>query len=331
MIFSGHCYRLDKSAHLWEEFVMILRQVLELFDLLDTPSANGKQITDLLKERGAHEVTVETVTSEKGSTDCITVLIKGSNGKSSGGSAPTLGIIGRLGGLGARPELTGFVSDGDGALAALSAGLKLAEMNKNGDVLKGDILVATHICPDAPTQDHYPVPFMDSSIDMQTNNEKEVDPRMDAIISIDTTKGNKVINTNGFAISPTIKSGYILEVSDDLLDVMTRVTGKLPYVFPVSQQDITPYGNDLHHLNSILQPATATDAPVVGVAITTEQPVAGCATGASHPLDVESAARFAVEVAKDYGEGKISFYNEQEYAHLLKLYGKMKVFQTFGK
>ena len=200
-------------------------------------------------------------------------------------------------------------------------------MNKNGDVLKGDILVATHICPDAPTQDHYPVPFMDSSIDMQTNNEKEVDPRMDAIISIDTTKGNKVINTNGFAISPTIKSGYILEVSDDLLDVMTRVTGKLPYVFPVSQQDITPYGNDLHHLNSILQPATATDAPVVGVAITTEQPVAGCATGASHPLDVESAARFAVEVAKDYGEGKISFYNEQEYAHLLELYGEMKVFQ----
>ena len=51
---------------------MILRQVLELFDLLDTPAANGKQITELLKERGAHEVTVETVTSEKGSTDCIT-------------------------------------------------------------------------------------------------------------------------------------------------------------------------------------------------------------------------------------------------------------------
>ena len=310
---------------------MILRQVLELFDLLDTPAANGKQITELLKERGAHEVTVETVTSEKGSTDCITVLIKGSDGKSSGGSTPTLGIIGRLGGLGARPELTGIVSDGDGALAALSAGLKLAEMNKNGDVLKGDILVATHICPDAPTQEHYPVPFMDSPIDMQTNNEKEVDPRMDAIISIDTTKGNKVINTNGFAISPTIKSGYILEVSDDLLDVMTRVTGKLPHVFPVSQQDITPYGNDLHHLNSILQPATATDAPVVGVAITTEQPVAGCATGASHPLDVESAARFAVEVAKGYGEGKIFFYSEQEYAHLLELYGEMKVFQTFGR
>ena len=66
------------------------------------------------------------------------------------------------------------------------------------------------------------------------------------------------------------------------MDVMTRVTGKLPAIFPVAQQDITPYGNDLHHLNSILQPATSTNAPVVGVAITTEQPVAGCATGACH-------------------------------------------------
>ena len=73
------------------------------------------------------------------------------------------------------------------------------------------------------------------------------------------------------------------------MDVMTRVTGKLPAIFPCAQQDITPYGNDLHHLNSILQPATATNAPVVGVAITTEQPVAGCATGASHPEDVEVA------------------------------------------
>lgn len=310
---------------------MLIRQVIELFDLLDTPEANGTTITNLLKERGAAEVTVETVTGEEGSTDCITALIKGKNGKSAGGTAPTLGIIGRLGGLGARPEVTGFVSDGDGALAALSAGLKLAEMNRNGDVLEGDVLIATHICPDAPTQEHFPVPFMGSPIDMTTNNEKEVLPEMDAIISIDTTKGNRVINVNGFALSPTIKEGYILEVSNDLMDIMTRVTGKLPAIFPVAQQDITPYGNDLHHLNSILQPATATNAPVVGVAITTEQPVAGCATGASHFQDIESAARFAVEVAKGYGAGMVRFYDEQEFRHLLKLYGPMNVFQTFGK
>ena len=310
---------------------MLLKQVLELFELLDTPQACGATIEKLMLERGADGVKVETVQGDKGSTDCIKMFIHGKNGKSSGGTAPTLGIIGRLGGLGARPEVIGFTSDGDGALAALAAGLKLAEMHKNGDVLEGDVIVSTHICPDAPTQDHFPVPFMDSPIDMELNNRMDVEENMDAILSIDTTKGNRVINLNGIAISNTIKEGYILEVSNDLMDVMTRVTGKLPAIFPCAQQDITPYGNDLHHLNSILQPATATNAPVVGVAITTEQPVAGCATGASHPEDVEVAARFAVEVAKGYGEGKVSFYSEKEFNHLIELYGTMNQFQTFGK
>lgn len=310
---------------------MLLRQIMELFDLLDTPKANGYVLKDLLLERGADEVTVETVTGDKGSTDCIKVLVKGRNGKSSGGTAPTLGIIGRLGGLGARPEVIGFVSDGDGALAAMAAALKLAEMHAKGDVLNGDVIITTHICPDSPTQEHFPVPFMDSPIDMQLCNRMDVDARMDAILSIDTTKGNRVINLNGIAISNTIKEGYILEVSNDIMDVMTRVTGQLPAIFPCSQQDITPYGNDLHHLNSILQPAVASNAPVVGVAITTTQPVAGCATGASHAMDVEAAARFAVEVAKDYGDGKIAFYNEKEFNHLIELYGTMNQFQTFGK
>ena len=131
---------------------MLLTQVLELFELLDAPQANGETLKQLLLERGADEVTVQTVSGEKGSIDCIKVLSKGSNGKSSGGTAPTLGIIGRLGGLGARPEVIGFTSDGDGALAAMAAALKLAQMHKNGDVLPGDVILSTHICPDAPTQ-----------------------------------------------------------------------------------------------------------------------------------------------------------------------------------
>ncbi|WP_308623197.1 DUF1177 domain-containing protein [uncultured Enorma sp.] len=309
---------------------MLFRQMLEIYDLIDKPQANGKEIAELLKQRGAEDVVVETVTSETGSTDCIKVLISGINGKSRGGDAPTLGVVGRLGGLGARPELIGAVSDGDGAVAALTCALKLVEMHTAGDVLPGDVIVATHVCPDAPTQPHDPVPFMDSPIDMETMNRMEVDPRMDAILSIDTTKGNRVINVNGIAISPTTKDGYILPVANDLMDVMTRVTGKMPQVFALSQQDITPYGNDLHHLNSILQPTTATSAPVVGVAIATEQMVAGCATGASHGTDVEEAARFAVEVAKVFGAGSCSFYDEAEWAHLTKLYGTMERFQGFG-
>ena len=309
---------------------MLLRQMLEIYDLIDKPQANGTEVAELLRSRGAEDVVVETVTSETGSTDCIKILISGMNGKSRGGDAPTLGVVGRLGGLGARPELIGAVSDGDGAVAALTCALKLVEMHAAGDVLPGDVIVATHICPDAPTQPHDPVPFMDSPIDMETMNRMEVDPRMDAILSIDTTKGNRIINVNGIAISPTTKDGYILPVANDLMDVMTRVTGKMPQAFALSQQDITPYGNDLHHLNSILQPTTATSAPVVGVAIATEQMVAGCATGATHGADVEEAARFAVEVAKVFGAGSCSFYDEAEWAHLTKLYGTMERFQGFG-
>ena len=65
--------------------------------------------------------------------------------KISGGSAPTLGIIGRLGGVGARPARKGFVSDGDGALAALAAAAKLIKMQPRGDRLEGDVIVTTQV------------------------------------------------------------------------------------------------------------------------------------------------------------------------------------------
>lgn len=310
----------------------MLKQVIDLFEILDKPSVDGYEVADLFrKETGLEDIVVNRVIGEKGSTDFIRITIPGKDGKTNGGNAPTLGIIGRLGGLGARPELVGFVSDGDGALAALAAGLKLGIMYKNGDVLEGDVIVSTHICPDAPTLPHKPVPFMDSPVDIQEMNDVEVDKNMDCIVSIDTTKGNNIITNKGIAISPTTKDGYILKVSDDLLNIMMRVTGKLPNVFALSQQDITPYGNGLYHLNSILQPTIATEAPVVGVAISTEVAVAGCATGATHLTDAEIAARFAVETAKDYTSGKCEFYDKEEFDKIISLYGNMKKFQTKGE
>ena len=224
-----------------------------------------------------------------------------------------------------------MVSDADGAVVALAVAAKLLDMQNKGDFLDGDVIVSTHICPDAPTQPHKPVAFMGSPVDMATVNKEEVDGELDAILSIDTTKGNRVINHRGFAISPTVKEGYILKTSNDLLDIMEITTGKLPFVFPITTQDITPYGNDVYHINSILQPSTATEAPVVGIAITTEVPVPGCATGASHPFDLEQAARFSLEVAKQYGRGNCKFYDEVEFNRLTKLYGSMHHIQTLGK
>lgn len=309
---------------------MLLTQVLELFEILDNPKASGQMIKELFESRFNINVQVKKVDGKQGSTDFVKIVIPGKNGKISGGSVNTLGIIGRLGGLGARPEVIGYVSDGDGALSALSAALKLADMNKKGDVLEGDVIITTHVCPNAPTEDHYPVPFMGSPVDMKQMNETEVLEDMDAILSIDTTKGNEIINLNGIAISPTVKEGYILPVSETILQVLKRVTGKKPNVFALSIQDITPYSNNLSHINSILQPAVSTSSPVIGVAITTEVPVAGCATGASHFVDVEEAARFAVEVAKDYSKNLCKFYDEQNYKKLLEYYGDCKQFQTRG-
>lgn len=310
---------------------MLLKQIMEAYEVLDSSTVDGKAVEAYLKSiKPDADVEVYELQGPKGTTDMVKVRIPGSKGKTRGGDAPTLGILGRLGGIGARPEMTGFVSDGDGALAAVACAAKLLDMQNKGDVLEGDIFISTHICPDAPTQPHDPVPFMGSPVEMAQVNQEEVSPELDAILSCDTTKGNRVINHRGFALSQTVKEGYILRASDDLLDLMQITTGKMPYVFPLATQDITPYGNDVHHLNSILQPATATDAPVVGVAITAETMVPGCATGASHFQDVEEAARFMIEVAKNFGRKKCRFYDEEEYALIQKLYGSMKHLQTLG-
>ena len=307
---------------------MALKQVLDIVDLLDRPKIDGQDIAELFTSRGLGGMNAESVETERGSTTFLKLTIPGTDGRSAGGSAPTIGIIGFLGGVGARPEVVGLVSDGDGAVTALSAGLKLVDMYALGDRLPGDIILTTHVSPNAPVRPHEPVPFMGSPVGMEEMCERLVDPHMEAILSIDTTKGNRIINTRGFAISPTVKEGYVLRVSESLLSLQEWVTGRPPAVFAVTTQDITPYANDLYHLNSILQPATVTDVPVVGVAITAETAVPGCASGASHEVDIEVAARYAVEVAKAYTSGRANFYDQEEFDRLVRLYGTMSYLQA---
>jgi hypothetical protein len=171
---------------------------------------------------------------------------------------------------------------------------------------------------------------MGSPVGIGVMNREEVDGSMDAVLSIDTTKGNRIAKWRGFAITPTVKEGWVLKVSDDLLDIMEITTGRIPRVCPITTQDITPYGTGIDHINSIMQPCTATDAPVVGVAITAEVPVPGCATGASHVTDIEEAARFVLEVAQAHGKGLCSFYDEEQWELIVERYGPLKVLQTRG-
>ncbi|AOS63938.1 DUF1177 domain-containing protein [Actinoalloteichus hymeniacidonis] len=299
------------------------RNVIDAEELLDDPSVTGERVADWLRDAGVSDVSVQTVTGEKGTTDFLRAVIPGTNGRSAGGDAPTLGLIGRLGGIGARPEKIGIVSDGDGALTAIAAAAKLGIMRRRGDGLPGDVIVTTHICPNAPTRPHDPVPFMDSPVDINTMNNHEIDPAMDAVLSVDTTKGNRICNHQGFAITPTVKQGWILRVREDVLDVAAITTGAAPAVLAITNQDITPYGNGVFHINSLLQPAVATTAPVIGVAITTETAVPGSATGATSLTSVESATRFCIEVAKEFGAQRLHFYDTEEYQLLQDTYGSL--------
>ncbi|PIC67568.1 hypothetical protein CSV71_11190 [Sporosarcina sp. P21c] len=309
---------------------MSLKYTMDVMEVLDDINASGKRVVDLFEGFEHCDASYETVTGVEGSTDFVKIVIKGTEGKLSGGKAQTLGIVGRLGGLGARPHRIGFVSDGDGAAAAVAIGVKLANMSIKGDRLPGDVIITTHICPTAPTQPHEPVDFMGSPVDILTMNQYEVVPEMEAVVSIDTTKGNRVFNHRGIALSPTVKSGYVLKFSDELLRIMEMTTGDLPVTFAVTTQDITPYGNDVYHINSILQPAVATDAPVVGLAITAKTAVPGSGTGASHEVDIAQAVRFTIEIAKEFTRGQIEFYDKKEFERLEMLYGSMKHLQTLG-
>jgi len=306
----------------------LIKQVSEIYELLDQADINGLKVIDYLKSRGVENIESQKVMTPKGTTTFLTITIPGKKSRS---DSPVLGIIGQLGGIGARPEQIGLVSDAEGCLVALSCALKLADMTKYGDILENDIIITTHICPNAPTKEHFPVPYMDSPVDAQQRNLYLVDPRMSAILSIDTTRGNRWINDNGIALTHPVKEGYILRIHESILDIYERSTGERPKIVPITTQDITPYGNGLYHLNSMLQPSTATTSPVIGLALISKTLISGSATGVCTEHTTEIAARFCIEVAKDLGTARCKFYYEEDFNHLNELYGSMRLLQTKGK
>lgn len=303
-----------------------LKHVMEVVDLLEDPEITGQKVKEFLRARGVDEVQVIEVRGKDGKdgkTDFLKVRIVGQKGKSRRGIAPTLGVIGRLGGIGARPDLIGMVSDADGAIIALAAALKIAELKSRGDELNGDVVITTHICPSAPTMPHKPVPMMRSPVDIFELLKLEVDPEMDAILSLDATKANLVINHTGFSITPVVKEGWILKVSEDLINIYVRVTGEPAKIVPITLQDILPFSTKVYHINSMMQPWIYTSAPVVGVATTSTLPVPGSATGATNIWALEQATRFVVEVAKDYTAGRARFYDENEWNIIVQTHGRI--------
>ncbi len=302
-----------------------MKQVIDTIELLSSARVDGETVAGALRAAGDCEVDVTRLEREGACTDFLSIVIRGADD-----SAPQLGIVGRLGGIGARPAVTGLVSDSDGAVVAIAAAFKLMAMQRQGDMLPGTVRIRTHICPRAGTRPHHPVPMMRSPFPMREMMSHEVDPLMQAILSVDTTRGNRLVNRRGVALTPVARQGWLLRIPETMLDVMGWVSGELPMTLPLTTQDITPYENGLWHVNSLMQPAIVTGAPVVGVALTAQTTVPGCATGVTNAVDADVAMRFCIEVAKLYGQGALPFYDEAEWQALQSRYGSMAHLQTVG-
>lgn len=317
---------------------MALSQVLAAHDLLDSAIVTGSDAIALFNPYQSFGVvaTNTPVNDDQPNTDpswityFVKVLIPGTAGKTKGGSSPTLGINGRSGCTGARPAEIGMVSDADGPISGLAAALKLADMKSKGDDLPGDVIVTFHISPQGPIDQTKNPPMMGLPVSNETMNQYEVDPAMDAILSVDASKANYLTKQRGFALSPTAMQGYLLKVSADLVNIMESTTGRNAYTFPLAIQDITPYDNGISHFNSIMQPSVATSAPVVGVAITTQSAVSGSALNANHEIDLAEAVQFCIATAKAYTSGTCQFYDATEFATLVQKYGSLTIFQTEG-
>lgn len=302
---------------------MLHKQLLSIYDILDQADAN--QIVAELRELfAAYDCALHSKkVCGQAESEFLRLEFAGEAGKTKGGQVATLNVIGQLGGIAAYPHKLGLVSDGDGAIAALTLALKLAQQQRRGVYLPGDVIITTHICTKAPIVEKKPVHFISLPLSMTEMNGNLVDAQADALISLDTTKGNLLLNRKGIAITSTVKSGYILKVSPALLDILANVTGEWPLVLPISMQDITSYNNGVSHINSIMQPAVLSQAPLIGLAITSGSMVAGSATGANYCEGIEMAARFCLEVAKLMASEENLFYDHQEYERLRQLYGDL--------
>jgi hypothetical protein len=239
----------------------VLGEIIEAARFLEDPRHDGATAEAWLRRLGVQDCGWQRIAGERGHTD---VVVARFGTRFPDGGEPCLGILGVLGGTGMRPERPGLVSDADGAVVALAVAATLARQWEAGDGLPGRVVVATHICPRALMRPQLPAPMMSCPADRVAVLRAMLDPAMQAVLSVDASKANRVLNRVGFAITPTVKQGWILRVADDLLDAQQAATGEAPLVLPITMQDITPYGSGVRHINSIMQPATMADCPVVG-------------------------------------------------------------------
>ena len=308
----------------------MLREVMDVLEFLED-ARNGAEPFAALLSDGPQSVEITPFESDIGKTDFIKILFPGTSGKSGGGDAPTIGIIGSNGGLRLPGEYPGLASDADGCIVGLSAALRLARMRTRGQQLAGDVLISTHVCQQAHPAPHDPFPFVMSPLPSSEKHPRLVDERMDAILTPETCKGNKMISHLGFAVTPPVREGFIMRPHASILHIMEMVTGKEPAIFPITMQDVTPYEMGVHHICGMVLPSIFSNAPVVGVPLVTEIQTHPSATGTQQIMVLESATRFCIEVATSFGNGACEFYYPGDFEGMVENFGGMRGWQQEKK
>ena len=305
----------------------MLRDVIEILDFLDNSENSAEAFVDLLPD-GSHSIEITPFESELGTTDFIKILFPGSAGKYAGGAAPTTGIIGSNGGLRLPGPYPGLASDADGCIVGLAAALRLARMHSRKQQLAGDVLVSTHICQKARPVPHDPYPFVMSPLPSSEKHPRLVDDRMDAMLTPETCKGNKMVSHLGFAVTPPVREGIIMRPHASILHIVEMVTGKAPVVFPITMQDVTPYELGVHHICGMVLPSIFSKAPVIGVPLVTEVQTHPSATGVQQPVVLETAVRFCIEVATSYGNGDCEFYYTDDFQGMVSTFKGLRGWQS---
>ncbi len=308
----------------------MLREFMDVLDFLDD-ARNGAAAFAALLPDGPHVVEITPFESDIGKTDFIKILFPGKNGKSGGGDARTTGIIGSNGGLRLPGPYPGLASDADGCVVGLSCALALARKHHRDQQLAGDVLISTHICQQAHPVPHDPFPFVMSPLPSSEKHPRLVDERMDAILTPETCKGNKMASHLGFAVTPPVREGFILRLHETILHAMEMVTGKPAAVFPITMQDVTPYELGVHHICGMVLPSIFSTAPVIGVPLVTEIQTHPSATGTQQPMVLESAARFCLEVATGFGNGDYHFHYPGDFEGMVEAFGAVRGWQRIAK
>lgn len=295
------------------------------YGLLNRYDATSESVISLLRAQGLPHASIKQVESNGVFSDFLRILIPGVAGKSVGMNAPTIGIVGRLSGIKLEGQPLSLVSDADGAIAAIALALSLGRLCRSGEGPLGDVIISTQIALQSSSQSHHPAALTASPIDTRMACAAEVDPLMDAVLSIAVCRATRWVNADGISITPTVKEGYILPPCDGILDLLESVTGRHPVIFPLTTYDITPAGNGLYHVNSIMQPSLETESPVVGVALTSVNLVPGTTPRHNNLADVELAIRFVLEVIYGFTSGGLEFYNKEEFLRAKSQYGDISL------